>query len=79
MQQPVRAGGSATHLPFAAVVAEFGLLLRDDKATREQWSTLLQHVRAFKSDKRGMTADQDGFTELVELAAGLRRLGGPER
>jgi Ca-activated chloride channel family protein len=79
MQQPVRASGSAAHLPFAAVVAEFGLLLRDDKATTEQWSTLIRHVRAFKSDTRGMTADQDGFTELVELAAGLRRLGGPER
>jgi Ca-activated chloride channel family protein len=79
MQQAVRAGGSAAHLPFAAVVAEFGLLLRDDKATREQWSTLVQHVRAFKLDKRAMTADQDGFTELVELAAGLRRLGGLER
>ena len=79
MQQPVRASGSAAHLPFAAVVAEFGLLLRDDKATAEQWSTLIRHVRAFKSETRVMTADQDGFTELVELAAGLRRLGGPER
>jgi Ca-activated chloride channel homolog len=79
MQQPVRAGGRAAHLPFAALVAEFGLVLRDDKATREQWSTLMRHVRGFKSDTRAMPADQDGFMELVELAAGLKRLGGPER
>ena len=79
MQQAVRSGGKAAHLPFAAMVAEFGLVLRDDKATREQWSTLIRHVRGFKSDTRAMTADQDGFMELVELAAGLKQLGGPER
>ena len=79
MQQAVRAGGKTPHLPFAAVVAEFGLLLREDKATREQWSTLIRRVRGFKSDTRAVTADQDGFIELVELAAGLRQLGGAER
>jgi Ca-activated chloride channel family protein len=79
MQHIARANGTAAHLPFAAVVAEFGLLLRDDKATREQWASLIQHVRAFRSGTSAMAADQDGFTELVELAAGLKRLGGPER
>ncbi|MGE5836126.1 MAG: YfbK domain-containing protein [Acidobacteriota bacterium] len=79
MQQAVRSSRGSAHLPFAAVVAEFGLLLRDEKATREQWAGLIQHVRAFKSSSESLSADQDGFTELVELAAGLKRLGRPER
>jgi hypothetical protein len=79
MQQAVRSSRGSVHLPFAAVVAEFGLLLRDEKATREQWAGLIQHVRAFKSSSESLSADQDGFTELVELAAGLKRLGRPER
>jgi Ca-activated chloride channel homolog len=79
MQQAVRSSRGSVHLPFAAVVAEFGLLLRDEKATREQWAGLIQHVHAFKSSSESLSADQDGFTELVELAAGLKRLGRPER
>ena len=79
MEHAARATRSTAHLPFAAVVAEFGLLLRDGTATREQWAGLIQHLRAFKSASESLNADQDGFTELVELAAGLKRLGRPEK
>ncbi len=79
MQHVARAGRTAAHLPFAAVVAEFGLLLRDEKATREQWANLLQHVRAFGLERRSLTADQDGLVELVELAVGLKKLSWQER
>ncbi|HYN06631.1 MAG TPA: YfbK domain-containing protein [Vicinamibacterales bacterium] len=79
MQHVARAGGTAAHVPFAAVVAEFGLLLRDDKATREQWANLISHVRTFRSRAGVLGADQDGFVELVELAGGLKRLSKPDR
>jgi Ca-activated chloride channel family protein len=79
MEHVARVGGTAAHLPFAAVVAEFGLLLRDEKATREQWANLLQHARAFGLERRSITADQEGLVELVELAVGLKKLGWQER
>ena len=79
IELPVHAHGAATHLPFAAVVAEFGLLLRDDKATRTQWANLITNVRSYRSGTAALGADQEGFVELVELAAGLKKLGRPER
>ncbi len=79
MEHAARAGGSAVHLPFAAAVAEFGLLLREKRTTREQWSGLVRHVRVVASDAQMGRGDQENFVELVELAANLRRLGRPDR
>ena len=66
---PVRA------LPFASAVAEFGMLLRDTKAAPERWTSLGQRLRSLPVVVED-AADRQGFVEMVELAAGLRKIGG---
>ena len=76
MTQPVRANGNAVRaLPFASAVAEFGMLLRDAKASPERWTALGQRLRSLPVVVDD-AADRQGFVEMVELAAGLRRIGG---
>jgi Ca-activated chloride channel family protein len=76
MTQPVRANGNTVRaLPFASAVAEFGMLLRDTKAPAERWTALGQRLRSLPVVVDD-AADRQGFMEMVELAAGLRRIGG---
>ncbi len=72
MERPVRAGGAVQHVPFAAAVAEFGLLLRDNARNERAWDALLRRVTALEVP-RALAADKDGFNELVAIAAGLSK------
>jgi len=67
------AGGSAHVLPFAAAVAEFGLLLRDEKATPARWTALTNRLKSLPWPAQG-AADREGFADLVGLAAGLKKM-----
>jgi Ca-activated chloride channel family protein len=71
IEQPLRAGRAPTHLPLAAVVAEFGLLLRDRAKNADRWSALAHRARSI-----GGTAslDRDGLVDLVETAASLKAI-----
>jgi len=71
MEQPVRAGGVAPHLPFAAAVAEFGILLRDGQSHAPRWSSLSARLRGLTGG--GSSADREAFSDLVETAAGLKK------
>lgn len=73
MTQAVTPGARVRELPFAAAVAEFGLLLRDEKTPAARWRSLRARVAALQAPP-GLAAERDGFAELVELAAGLARL-----
>jgi Ca-activated chloride channel family protein len=59
-------------LPFASAVADFGLLLRDDRADRGRWDALTRRLSSMpvSADR---VADRDQVLELVELAKTLRR------
>jgi Ca-activated chloride channel family protein len=72
IEHAVRAGGGMRHLPFASAVADFGLLLRDDRAPRARWNSLQMRLKTL-SVSTGRESDRETFAELVELAAGLRR------
>ena len=71
--QAVRAGGSTRDLPFAAAVAEFGMLLRTPEAPADRWARLSRSLRSMEIPIED-AADRQGFRELVELAAGLKKL-----
>jgi Ca-activated chloride channel family protein len=71
MEQPMRPGGVAPHLPFAAAVAEFGMLLRDGQPHSPRWSSLSARLRGLTG--AGSPADREAFSELVETAAGLKK------
>jgi Ca-activated chloride channel family protein len=71
--QPVRAGGSTRDLPFAAAVAEFGMLLRTPEAPADRWMRLTRNLKSMDVPIED-AADVQGFRELVELAAGLKKL-----
>jgi Ca-activated chloride channel family protein len=73
MEQAVKPGGRASNLPFAAAVAEFGLLLRDDRAPAARWDALTHRVKTITAPTM-TAAEKESFADLVELAAGLRRL-----
>lgn len=73
IEQAVRAGGGTRYLPFASAVADFGLLLRDDRAPRARWSSLQFRMKTLTAST-GRESDRETFAELVELAAGLRRI-----
>ena len=70
---PVRAGGRVDHLPLASAVAEFGLLLRDERNDTARWEDLLRRVDRL-SVPAALSADKDNFNELVAVARGLQRL-----
>ena len=62
------------HLPFAAAVAEFGMLLRDDRSTIGKWDALLRRVDALRVAPI-RTADREALSELIRLARSLKRIG----
>jgi Ca-activated chloride channel family protein len=64
---------AANALPFAAAVAEFGLLLRDPEVDVARWTRLAEQVKALPVSGED-AADRQGLVDLVELAAGLRKL-----
>ena len=68
----VRPGGRVQHLPFAAAVAEFGVLLRDQPRNATRWDALVRRVDTLPAP--GPRSDRDGFQELVAIAAGLARI-----
>ena len=70
---PLRAGAAPRHLPFASLVAEFGLLLRDPSAESSRWHDLSRRLQTLEWAGENVT-DRQGFAELVALAAGLRGL-----
>ena len=68
-----RPGGRLTNLPFAAAVAEFGLLLRDGPYDRTGWARLLQRLDTL-TVPAALASDKDSFKEIVATAAGIARL-----
>ena len=74
LTQAVREGGNTRALPFAAAVAEFGMLLRDTEADVSRWTALEEQLEALPAAAAGGAADRQQFRDLVDLAAGLRRL-----
>ena len=73
LTQPVRAGGRVQHLPFAAAVAEFGLLLRDAPHDVARWEALARRMAQIDFPPAS-GGEKDGFKELVAIASGLARL-----
>jgi Ca-activated chloride channel family protein len=72
LQRSARAGGTALHLPFAAAVAEFGLLLRDPQAAAERWASLTTRAGAVAAG--GVSAaERETFAELVATAGALQK------
>lgn len=71
--KPVRAGARVRYLPFAAAVAEFGLLLREDTRDMPRWNALSRRVKSVTVPAL-LAADRSGFEEMVEIARGLTRL-----
>ncbi|MEO8483644.1 MAG: von Willebrand factor type A domain-containing protein [Acidobacteriota bacterium] len=59
-------------LPFASAVAEFGLLLKDERDDRERWSALTRRLSSMMVTPQ-RAADRDQILELVELAKATRR------
>src|SRR6185295_2535375 len=73
MEQPVRRNAAAPHVPFAAAVAEFGLLLRDTRSPADRWDLLAERIKTMAGTGTD-AADRQSFRDLVELAAGLKRI-----
>ena len=71
LEQPMRPGGAGPHVAFAAAVAEFGMLLRDQNPHTPRWSALSARLRSLTG--AGSVADREGLSDLVETAAGLKR------
>ena len=70
MERPVGVESTeARHLPFAAAVAEFGILLREPHAWPERWNDLIDRLRSMR-----LAADRESVVELVETARGLKKL-----
>jgi len=72
IEQAVRPGGRAPDLPFAAAVAEFGLLLRDAQSPQDRWTSLVQRLKTIEAPT-SRASDREALADLVELAAALRR------
>jgi Ca-activated chloride channel family protein len=75
IQQSVKPGGRVQNLPFAAAVAEFGLLLRDPASSLVRWERLSQRLKTLDAPADA-AADRQAFSDLVDLAVGLRKLAG---
>jgi Ca-activated chloride channel family protein len=73
LTQPVRAGGAVRNLPFAAAVAEFGLLLRETESDPAAWTRLTTQIKTLPV-ATAEAADRQNLAALVDLAAGLRKL-----
>jgi Ca-activated chloride channel family protein len=72
----VPAGGRSRHLPLASAVAEFGLMLRDDRTSQLRWDGLVRRARALAASGADSAGERAGFVQMVELAAALSRLSG---
>jgi Ca-activated chloride channel family protein len=72
MTKSVRFGGQQ-HLPLAAAIAEFGLLLRDDPRNVERWAALSRRLDRI-SAPAALASEVDGLRELVATASGLARI-----
>jgi len=72
---PVRAMTLARpqFLPLASAIAEFGVILRDDARNGERWRALERRVSTLVVPA-ALTADFNGFRELVATAQGLSRI-----
>jgi Ca-activated chloride channel family protein len=72
MEQAVTPGRQARHLALASAVAEFGMLLRDPLPQPARWDGLVGRLTAMSGGE--LAADRASFAELVEAAAGLKKL-----
>jgi Ca-activated chloride channel family protein len=72
ISQSVVAGQGSQYLPFAAAVAEFGLLLRDGAKWTGHWESLANRVSRM-SVPEPLMQEKNGFAELVSIAAALNR------
>jgi len=68
--QPVRSGNRLQHLALASAVADFGLLLRDDRRDTGRWDALVRRVNTL-AVPASLAADKDGFAELVATARAM--------
>lgn len=73
IEQAVKPGGRAPDLAFAAAAAEFGLLLRDSQLPIDRWQDLSRRVRSLDVTADN-AAERQALADLVDLAAGLRKL-----
>jgi hypothetical protein len=73
LSQPVRAGAAVRELPFAAAVAEFGLLLREKDSPMTRWNALVARLATMPVPAED-AAERQGLREVIELAVGLRKL-----
>jgi len=72
MSEAVTSRARGEHLPFAAAVAEFAILLREGHAPEARWDALVARLQDLRSsDPEG---ERQGFVHVVELAAGLQKL-----
>jgi Ca-activated chloride channel family protein len=73
---PVRSGRSLRHLPFAAAVAEFGLLLRTSNYDEASWDRLLRRAEQVEPPPSVSAASGESFRELVAIARSLSQKRG---
>jgi hypothetical protein len=69
----VHAAGRVQHLPLAAAVAEFGLLLRDRPGDVARWEALARRASQLTAPA-AQSQDLDGFRELIAIGQGLARI-----
>ncbi len=72
---PVRSGRTVRHLPFAAAVAEFGLLLRAGTYDDARWDRLMRRAEQVEPPPSVSAASGESFRELVAIARSLQRRG----
>jgi Ca-activated chloride channel family protein len=70
---PVRNGRAVRHLPFAAAVAEFGLLLRASNYDPARWDRLVRRAEQVEPPPSVSAASGESFRELVAIARSLSR------
>jgi Ca-activated chloride channel family protein len=70
---PVRSGRAVRHLPFAAAVAEFGLLLRAGDYDEARWDRLVRRAEQVEVPPSVSAASGESFRELVAIARSLSR------
>ena len=68
--QPARSGAEPHHLPFASIVAQFGMLLRDAEPRLDEWRALSRRLDNLQSTVPA--ADRNSLAQLVELAAAMK-------
>jgi Ca-activated chloride channel family protein len=73
IEQPLTPGGPAPHLGLASAVAEFGILLRDQRPLAERWAALASRIHRLPGTELG--DDRVGLAEMIDVAAGLKKLG----